>query len=72
MLPSLDDYLQAKNQREELIFSSENAEKRALRSDWKRNVTSDTQPKKVTLGANVPWWITPCAKNKIPIDSFCL
>lgn len=54
MLPSLDDYLQAKNQRKELIFSSENADKRALRSDWKRNVTSDTQPKKVTLGANVP------------------
>ena len=38
------------------------------------NLTSGTTghplPQLVALDATVPWWITPCIKTKIPIDSF--
>ena len=47
MLPSLDDYLHAKNQSYRLIHSSDIDDQRILQYDWTRGPTGYTQPKVV-------------------------
>ena len=52
MLPSLDDYLQAKKkQRYRWVLSCDIANKRILESDWTRDITDSTQPKLVVSDA---------------------
>ena len=45
MLPFTDDYLRAKNERYQLVFSSFIANQRILQSDWMWDATKHIQPK---------------------------
>ena len=45
--PSLHDYLHAKNQRNQMVLSSDIANQRILHFDWMRNPTGHTQSKQV-------------------------
>ena len=49
---SLDDYLNAKNQRDLLISSGDTDDQRILQSHW--DTTGHTKPKEVVSGAAFP------------------
>ena len=67
--PSLDDYLHAKNQGNQLVLSSDIPDQRIMHSDWTRKPTGHTQSKRQSQ-------ILPSfdnylhVKNMIPIDFF--
>ena len=45
MLPSLDDYVHARNLRYQFFLSKDTVDQRILQSDWTTSTTSNTQPK---------------------------
>ena len=67
---SFDDYLQAENQRYQLVIYRETDDQRILQSDWTRDKTCLIQPKMVDPDATFPWWLSPCKTSKTTIDSF--
>ena len=54
MLPSLDDYLNARNLRDLLILSRDIDDQRILQSHWTRDTIDPTKPKEVVSGAAFP------------------
>ena len=46
MLPSLEEYLHAKNLRYQMILSRDIVDQRILQSDWTRGIPGCTQPKR--------------------------
>ena len=62
MLPSLDDYLNARNLRDLLILSRDIDDQRILQSHWTRDTIGPTKPKEVISGAAFPSWLTRCKK----------
>ena len=54
MLPSLDYYLYAKDQRYCLVLSSDIVDQRTLQSDWASYTTGLTQSKMVVSGTSLP------------------
>ena len=57
MLPSVDDYLHAKNQSYWLIPPN-------------RGPTGHAQPKVIVPDATFPWWLTTYRKTNVSVDSF--
>ena len=59
-----------KKLRYQLIISRDTDDKRILESDWTIDTTGPTYAKAVVSDATFSWWLSPCNKSKIWIDSF--
>ena len=70
MLPALDDYLHARNQRYWLILPSDIVHQRIVRSNWTRSTPGHIEPKFVVSDAVFLWWPAPNEKYKIRIEIF--
>ena len=60
----------AKKLRYQLIISRDTDDKRILESDWTIDTTGPTYAKAVVSDATFSWWLSPCNKSKMWIDSF--
>ena len=59
-----------KKPRYQLTHSWEIDYQRILQSDWTRGTTNQTLSTLVVSDASFPWWLSPCKKSKISLDSF--
>ena len=63
MLPFLDDYLQAKNLKDQLIRPRDNDVQRTVQTNWTRGTTDHTQPKKDSFRYCLPLITNTMQKN---------
>ena len=55
--------------RYQLTFSRGIYYPRIVQSDWMKDITGHRQPKVVVSDAILAWWLTPCKKAQMLIDS---
>ena len=70
MLPSLDDYIYAKNIWCQLISSKNIYDKIIMQSDWMSGIPGSLLPKVEVSDATFSWWLSLCQKSKINTDAF--